>query len=113
MTRRYVNSCQTRLKVSLVIDCTAAEIRCLSSHKFVGNSGIYTLSFTNPQRNKSHGAISGDLGGQLCNIKSSGPLRQIQLRSSSVLRKRRTSASQWGGVGKRSWRDLLPSGEKA
>jgi len=44
-----------------------------------GSGGIKTVSFTNPQKNKSHGVKSGDRGGHRINVSSSFPVRPIHL----------------------------------
>lgn len=45
---------KTSCKVLLIIDYIAAKFCCLSSHKLVGNKGIYTLYFINLQRKEFH-----------------------------------------------------------
>jgi len=47
--------------------------------RLAGSGGTKTVSFTNPQKKKSHGAISGDRGGHRINASSSFPVRPIHL----------------------------------
>ena len=47
--------------------------------KLAGSGGTKTVSFTNPQKKKSHGVISGDRGCHRINAPSSFPVRPIHL----------------------------------
>jgi hypothetical protein len=53
----------TRVNTGASIFFTAAMIRAFRSARSHGNVGTNTPSSTYPQRNKSQGAMSGDLGG--------------------------------------------------
>ena len=54
--------------------------------RLAGNGGTNTVSFTNPQKKKSHGVKSGDRGGHRINASSSFPVRPIHLRGKFRLR---------------------------
>jgi len=56
-----------------------------------GSGGTKTVSFTNPQKKKSHGVKSGDRGGHRINASSSFPVRPIHLCGKFGLRYLRTS----------------------
>jgi len=47
--------------------------------RLAGSGGTETVSFTNPQKKKSHGVKSGDRGGQRINASSSFRVRPIHL----------------------------------
>ena len=47
--------------------------------RLVGSGGTKTVSFTNPQKKKSHGVKFGDRGGHRINASSSIPVRPIHL----------------------------------
>ena len=47
--------------------------------RLVGGGCTKTVSFTNPQKKKSHGVKSGDRGGHRINASSSFPVRPIHL----------------------------------
>jgi len=59
--------------------------------RIAGSRGTKTVSFTNPQKKKSHGVKSGDLGGHCINASSSFPVRPIHLCGKFRLRYPRTS----------------------
>jgi len=59
--------------------------------KLTERGGIKTLSFTNPQKKKSHGVKSGDRCGHRINASSSFPVRLIHLCGKFWLRYPRTS----------------------
>jgi len=56
-----------------------------------GNGGTKSVSFTNPQKKKSHRVKSGDRGGHRINASSSSPVRLIHLCGKFRLRYPRTS----------------------
>jgi len=58
--------------------------------RLAGSAGTKTVSFTNPQKKKSHGVKSGDRGGQSINASSSFPVRPIHLCGKFRLRYPRT-----------------------
>ena len=47
--------------------------------RLAGSGGTKTVSFTNPQKKKSHGVKSGDRGDHRINASSSFPVRPIHL----------------------------------
>jgi hypothetical protein len=47
---------------------TAAMIRAFRSARTHGNGGMNTRSLTYPQRKKSQGVMSGDLGGAIASV---------------------------------------------
>jgi hypothetical protein len=47
--------------------------------RLVGSGGTKTVSFTNPQKEKSHGVKSGDQGGRHINTSSSFPVHRMHL----------------------------------
>jgi len=59
--------------------------------RLAGRGDIKTVSFTNPQKEKSHGVKSGDQGGHRINASSSFPVRPIHLCGRFRLRYPRTS----------------------
>jgi len=59
--------------------------------RLAGSGGTKTVSFTNPQKRKSHGVKSGDRGGHRINASSSFPVRPIHLCGNFRLRYPRTS----------------------
>jgi len=59
--------------------------------RLAGSGGTKTVSFTNPQKKKSHGVRSGDRRGQHINASSSFPVRPIHLCGKFRLRYPRTS----------------------
>jgi len=59
--------------------------------RLVGSGGTKTVSFTNPQKKKSHEVKSGDRGGHRINASSSFPVRPIHLCGKFRLRYPRTS----------------------
>lgn len=69
---------------------TLNAIIMVYNDQFGGNGGVYTISFTHPQKKWPYGVRSGDLGGQLQSFKSLGPLRPIQRLGSVSFRKPRT-----------------------
>ena len=62
--------------------------------RLVGSGGTKTVSFTNPQKKKSHGVKSGDRGGHRINALSSCPVRPIHLCGKFRLRYPRTCFSE-------------------
>jgi len=58
--------------------------------RLAGSGGTKTVSFTNPQKKKSHAVKSGDRGGHRINASSSFPVRPIHLRGKFRLRYPRT-----------------------
>jgi hypothetical protein len=69
----------------------------LAAVKSCGSGGTNTLSFTYPQKKKSQGIRSGDLGGQNISGTSFGPARPIQRcgAPSCCKMKLGTSSSNW------------------
>jgi len=61
-----------------------------------GSGGTKTVSFTNPQKKKSHGVKSGDRGGHHINASSSFPVRPIHFCCKFRLRYPLTFL-QWAG----------------
>jgi len=59
---RYSSSCHTRVNIGASIFFTAAMIRAFRSARSCGNGGTNIRSLTYPQRKKSQGLTSGDLG---------------------------------------------------
>ena len=59
--------------------------------RLAGSGGTKTVSFTNPQKKKSHGVQSGDRGSHRINASSSFPVRPIHLCGKFRLRYPRTS----------------------
>jgi len=59
--------------------------------RLAGRGGTKTVSFTNPQKKKSHGVKSGDRGGHRISASSSFPVRPIHLFCKFRLRCPRTS----------------------
>jgi len=59
--------------------------------KLAGSGGTKTVSFTNPQKKKSHGVKSRDQGGHRINTSSSLPVHPIHLSGKFRLRYTRTS----------------------
>jgi len=59
--------------------------------RLAGSGGTKTVSFTNPQKKKSHGVKSGDRGCHRINAPSSFPVRPIHLCGNFRLRYPRTS----------------------
>jgi len=59
--------------------------------RLAGSGRTKTVSFTNPQKKKSHGVKSGDQGGHCINASSSFPVRPINLCGKFRLRYPRTS----------------------
>ena len=59
--------------------------------RLAGNGDTKTVSFTNPQKKKSHGVKSGDRGGHRINAPSSFPVRPIHPCGKFRLRYPRTS----------------------
>ena len=59
--------------------------------RLAGSGGPKTVSFTNPQKKKSHGVKSGDRGGHRINASSSFPVPPIHLCGKFRLRYPRTS----------------------
>ena len=78
ISRRQSISVHTRINKSLVKAAKASLIRSQSSIRSRGNGGTKTLSLTKPHKKKSHGVMSGDLGGHFNNASSSRPVRPIQ-----------------------------------
>ena len=71
---------------------TSCSILCCKSCRLRGGV-TNTLSFRYPQRKKSHGVRSGDLGGH-----STGWLIAITRSLKSSLRRSRTAMRQWAGA---------------
>ena len=65
---------------------TVAKIRRLA-----GSGGTKTVSFTNPQKKKSHGVKTGDRGGHRINASSYFPVSPIHLCGKLRLRCPRTT----------------------
>jgi len=59
--------------------------------RLAGSGDTKIMSFTNPQKKKSHGVKSGDRGGHRINASSSFPVRPIHLCGKFRLRYPRTS----------------------
>jgi len=59
--------------------------------RLAGSGGTNTVSFTNPQKIKSHGVKSRDRGGHRMNASSSFPVRPIHLCDKFRMRYPRTS----------------------
>ena len=59
--------------------------------RLAGSGCTKTVTFTNPQKKKSHGVKSGDRGGHRINASSSFPVRPIHLCGKFRLRYLRTS----------------------
>ena len=64
--------------------------------RLAGSGGTKTVSFTNPQKKKSHGVKSGDRSGHRINLSSSFSLRPIDLCGKFRLRYPRTFL-YWAG----------------
>jgi len=58
--------------------------------RLAGSGGTKTVSFTKPQKKKSHGVKCGDRGGHRINASSSFPVRPIHLCGKFRLRYPRT-----------------------
>ena len=59
--------------------------------RLAGSGGTKTVSFTNPQKKKSHGVESGGRGGHRINASSSFPVHPIHLSGKFRLRYPRKS----------------------
>ena len=73
------------------VDQSHGMIRLRRSCRSSGSAATKTVSFTNPQKKKSHEVKSGDRGGHRINASSSFPVRPIHLCGKFRLRYPRTS----------------------
>jgi hypothetical protein len=95
---QYSISCHTCVNMGALIFFTTAMICAFRSARLRGNGGMNTRSLTYPQRKKSQGIMSGDLGGH----NNSGWLFPdacpIQRPGNTVFRYWRTSQWKWAGL---------------
>ena len=89
---RYSSSCHTRVNMRASIFFTAAMIRAFRSAR---SRATNTRSLTYPQRKKSQGVRSGDLGAHSISCWSFPDTRPIQRPGNAVFRYWRTSQWKW------------------
>jgi len=94
----YSSFCHTHINMGASIFFTAAMIRAFRSARSRGNSGTNTRSLTYPQRKKSQGIMSGDLGGHSISGWSFPDARPVQRPGNTVFRYWQTSQWKWVGL---------------
>ena len=95
---QYSSSCHTCVNMDAVIFFTAAMICAFRSVRSGGNGGTNTRSLTYPQRKKSQGVMSGDLGGHSNSGCSFPHAHPIQRPGNTVFRYWQTSQWKWAGL---------------
>ena len=80
----YSISCHTRCSIGPSTSAMASMMRTWGSSIVGGKGGRYTCCFTKPQRKKSQGVKSAELGGQGKHFKSSRPADPIRLLGNRV-----------------------------
>jgi hypothetical protein len=80
------SSCHTHINMGASIFFTAAMIHAFRSARSHGNGGTNALSLIYPQRKKSQGVISGDLGDHSNSGWSFPDARLIQRPGNTVFR---------------------------
>jgi hypothetical protein len=98
-THRYdIQVLATCINMGALIFFIPAMIRVFRSARSLGNGGMNTWSLTYPQRKKSQGIMSGDLGGHSISGWSFPDTRCIQRPGNTVFRYWLTSQWKWAGL---------------